>query len=194
MGYDVQSQMWGQDSTNCTAKPNSPLHRVSSGIEQYLELGIDPKKIIFGVPWYGYVYPCESMEEGYQCKIKSVPFRGCPCSDAAGRQFTYGDIEKMLKKHRAKEQWDYKSQTPSFAFRDKDNWFQVRHDNVYSLAIKYNVAKYKYGLGGVGMWNANNLNYSNKREYRKMWRALPKGKEIVDIEDISLHVNIDVMA
>ena len=30
------------------------------------------------------------------CFIEEVPFRGCNCTDAAGREFAYKDVIKML--------------------------------------------------------------------------------------------------
>ena len=35
------------------------------------------------------------MVEGV-CFIEEVPFRGCNCTDAAGREFAYKDVIKML--------------------------------------------------------------------------------------------------
>lgn len=50
-------------------------------------------QLILGLPWYGYDYPCvpdstgqRMSPEGDACHLSAVPFRGAPCSDAAGRQ------------------------------------------------------------------------------------------------------------
>ena len=40
---------------------------------------------------YGYLYECRSMV-GNTCYIQPVPFRGAPCSDAAGREIDYADV------------------------------------------------------------------------------------------------------
>ena len=37
-------------------------------------MGIPVKKMILGVPWYGYRYPCQEFVNGV-CYIKEVPFR-----------------------------------------------------------------------------------------------------------------------
>lgn len=34
-----------------------------SGYYQYLELKVDPRKLVMGVPWYGYDYPCLSLSQ-----------------------------------------------------------------------------------------------------------------------------------
>ena len=97
MGYDEQSQMWG--TATCQASPNSPLVKTFSGLRKYLMLGVPPGKLVLGVPWYGYRYPCLRLSAGV-CYIQRVPFRGCNCTDAAGREFPYRDVLKMLGEER----------------------------------------------------------------------------------------------
>ena len=80
MSYDEQSQIYGQ----CIAMANSPLAKTELGIKQYLDLGIGANKLVLGQPWYGYDYPCTEFMPGDVCNIKSVPYHGAPCSDAAG--------------------------------------------------------------------------------------------------------------
>lgn len=31
------------------------------GYEEYIAMGIDPKKLVMGVPWYGYDYVCQNL-------------------------------------------------------------------------------------------------------------------------------------
>ena len=80
MAYDEQSQIFGP----CVASANSPLPKTEMGIKQYLDMNIDPKKLVLGLPWYGYDYPCTSLTSDDVCSIPKVPFRGVSCSDAAG--------------------------------------------------------------------------------------------------------------
>ncbi|KAL4440207.1 hypothetical protein ABPG75_003208 [Micractinium tetrahymenae] len=100
MAYDMQSQIWG----SCVASANSPLPLVRRGLGQWLELGVPAKKLVLGLPWYGYVYPCtNSAYQGAQerlCALPPVAFRGCPCSDAAGRQMCYADIARAIRRGR----------------------------------------------------------------------------------------------
>ena len=75
-------------------------------------MGVESSKLVLGTPWYGYRYPCQGnlsimtldkrllysmleMVDGV-CFIEEVPFRGCNCTDAAGREFAYKDVIKML--------------------------------------------------------------------------------------------------
>jgi Di-N-acetylchitobiase len=48
MDYDTQSQI---TQGPCMANANAPLAGTKQGIQQYVRLGIDPNKLILGVPW-----------------------------------------------------------------------------------------------------------------------------------------------
>ena len=52
---------------------------------------------------------------------------------------------------------------------------QVWFDDERSLGLKYAAAK-ALGLRGVGMWNADALDYSNPYQTQAMWSALPDTK------------------
>ena len=98
MAYDEQSQIFG---TDCTARANSGLFDTAGGVLAFLKLGIDPDKLVLGLPWYGYFYKCirTGSSESDICFIEEVPFRGVNCSDAAGRQLTYLDIQAYVNKY-----------------------------------------------------------------------------------------------
>ncbi|XP_060685600.1 di-N-acetylchitobiase-like [Hemiscyllium ocellatum] len=57
--FDVQSFMMDE----CFAKANAPYVEVFTGLLNYIRLGIDSKKLIMGVPWFGYDYLCEQYFE-----------------------------------------------------------------------------------------------------------------------------------
>ena len=175
MAYDEQSQMWNKRRNSaaiCRAKPNSPLRKTFRGIKRYLEIGVKKSKLILGLPWYGYEYPCVTFDpESDLCEIPSRPFRGCNCSDAAGSQKPYSSIVRMTANVEVK--WDEKSQSPYFnVLETEERRWQVWFDNPDSLYIKSHIAK-DLGLGGVGMWNANSLDYSNDTQIASMWNAFP---------------------
>lgn len=53
----MRSQIYYQ----CIASANSPLALVKQGLEEFiLGFGVDPAKLVLGVPWYGYKYGCVS--------------------------------------------------------------------------------------------------------------------------------------
>ncbi|XP_068208178.1 di-N-acetylchitobiase-like [Palaemon carinicauda] len=174
MAYDEQSQIFTQP---CSARPNSGIYKTSVGIKSYLDLGIPPEKLILGVPWYGYNYPCESLLQNGTCLIKEVPFRGANCSDAAGKEYPYSYMIAMKKKYHATYHWDKNSLTPYYTFKDDAGQYrQMRYDDARSLVYKY-VLAVATGLRGVGMWAANFLDYSDSstalEQQSQMWGLLP---------------------
>ncbi|CAO2600386.1 Ctbs [Lemmus lemmus] len=118
MSYDEQSQIWSE----CIAAANAPYNQTLTGYIDYIKMGISPKKLVMGIPWYGYDYICLNISE-----------------DPAGR------------------------------------FHQVWYDNPQSISLK---AAYvtNYGLRGIGMWNANCLDYSEdalaREQTKAMWGAL----------------------
>merc|ERR1711964_683895 len=87
MAYDTRSQVYGP----CLASANVPASVAALGIQQFLELGVAPSKLVLGLPWYGYNYKCANgtSPTARYCPIPAVPFRGAPCSDAAGGEENY---------------------------------------------------------------------------------------------------------
>jgi hypothetical protein len=76
----TNSQIFG---TECTAQANSGLFDKTGGIMAYLQLGIDHKKLVFGLPWYGYDYnrTATGSPSPRKCNIARLPFRGVNCSN-----------------------------------------------------------------------------------------------------------------
>lgn len=83
----------------CIAGANSPIDAVRRGVRQWLALGVPAKKLVLGLPWYGYDYVCQGPDAATPpladvdlCPIKPVTFQNVSCSDAAGAQRCYGEI------------------------------------------------------------------------------------------------------
>uniref|UniRef100_A0A3P8S424 Di-N-acetylchitobiase n=1 Tax=Amphiprion percula TaxID=161767 RepID=A0A3P8S424_AMPPE len=172
MSYDEQSQILG----DCIAMANAPLHQTLNAYNQYLDLKIDPKKLVMGVPWYGYDYPCLNLSQDGICSIAKVPFRGAPCSDAAGRQKPYKWIMKQVDSSSSGRMWDDKQRAPYFNYKDqKGQIHQVWYDDPQSICPKADSVKSK-GLRGIGMWNGNILDYGDdpvaRQQTEMMWNAL----------------------
>ena len=122
---------------------------------------------------YGYHYPCEELKADDLCLIKPIPFRGCNCSDAAGREVPFGGIVQILNQWKAKRKWDDAAESPYFNYGPVEgHMYQVRYDDPNSLQRKYAEAR-RMGLAGVGMWSAQHLDYSNETQVDSMWGALP---------------------
>lgn len=172
MSYDEQSQIMG----DCIAMANAPVSQTLNGYDQFLSLKIDPQKLVMGVPWYGYDYPCLNFSKEGVCSLIKVPFRGAPCSDAAGTQKTYKWIMKQVNSSLSGRLWDNKQQAPYFTYQDqKGQIHQVWYDDPQSICLKVESVKSK-GLRGIGMWNGNILDYSDepvaKQQTMMMWNAL----------------------
>lgn len=173
MSYDEQSQVW----TDCIARANAPYSQTLTGYEDYIHMGINPKKLVMGVPWYGYDYSCLSLSKAHVCSIKEVPFRGAPCSDAAGRQLPYRIIMAMANASYSGILWDEEKKAPYFDYVDPHDgtMHQIWYDNPRSISLKAAFVK-EQGLRGIGMWNGDCLNYSRDtvalQQTKAMWEAL----------------------
>ncbi|KAK1339864.1 hypothetical protein QTO34_018422 [Cnephaeus nilssonii] len=172
MSYDEQSQVWSE----CIAAANAPYNQTITAYDDYIKMGINPKKLVMGLPWYGYDYTCLTLSEDHVCTIAKVPFRGAPCSDAAGRQVPYKIIMKQVKSSLSGILWDENQKSPYYNYKDSAGQFhQVWYDNPKSISLKTAYIQ-TWGLRGIGMWNANCLDYSGdavaKQQTEEMWEAL----------------------
>ena len=180
MDYDTQSQI---SQGPCIASANAPYFGMIRGIERYLQLGIDAQKLLLGVPWYGYRYPClggTTTVESRFCPIAQVPFRGVNCSDAAGTEVPYGTI---LRTYRATKQPNNKSNicmkrdeymdAAYFNTVDSNDGtvYQYFFDDPTSMRHKFSWAK-SMRLGGVGPYTFDDLDpVESPEESEAMWSA-----------------------
>ena len=58
---------------------------------------------------------------------------------------------------------------------------KVWYDDPVSLGIKYRIAV-DMGLGGVGFWTGNYLDYNNKTIVEAMWSVVPSRDNSVNVE------------
>lgn len=190
MMYDMQSQVW---NAACIAAANSPIQGVMHGLERYLDLGVDKKKIVLGVPFYGYRYQCVDTENTVMnpldrfCPIKRSYFRGAYCTDAVGEQVPYYNIRRIFREgdgfqQTGKLRWDVDMQAPFFNTWNVSDGYQVYqywYDNPQSLSMKFAWAK-KNMILGVGPFAFPYI-YGNKQsdeeeramedDARDMWSA-----------------------
>ncbi|XP_072016119.1 di-N-acetylchitobiase-like [Amphiura filiformis] len=164
MSYDEQSHMCG----DCIAKANAPYEKTVKGIQLFLDLGIDPDKLVLGVPWYGYDYPCLSLKKDV-CSIRKVYVF---CSDAAGKEIEYQMIKEIMRNNATSGRiWNDSYKAPYFNFKNATGYqHQMWYDDPESLNYKMKYAKDKK-LHGVGMWHMDCLDYSNKTMVNEMWGA-----------------------
>ncbi|KAG2499654.1 hypothetical protein HYH03_002592 [Edaphochlamys debaryana] len=203
MSYDMQAQIYGR----CAAAANSPLPLIAKGLQQYLDLRIPPAKLLLGVAWYGYVYPCEPDAQGRPpsprtdvCLLPPTEYRGAPCSDAAGQQWDYKQVMGLLRSGRntTAPLWDPLGQSPRFNARlpGQEGIVQVWHESPSSLALRYALAA-RLGLRGVGSWNLGCLDHGAgaepeaAAEAEAMWEAV---REYVEGEGAGAGVRVGAKA
>eukprot|EP00118_Oscarella_pearsei_P015946 m.148468 g.148468 ORF g.148468 m.148468 type:complete len:357 (+) comp38498_c1_seq15:57-1127(+) len=172
MSYDERSQIWGP----CVASANSPLPKTERGIEDFVtNLGIVSDKLVLGQPWYGYDYKCLYLDDIDLCSLPNIPFRGAPCSDAAGREVDYGLVKQMLKNSTSGRVWNDTLKAPYFNYKALDgSTHQVWYDDPESLTLKYEYGK-SAGLRGLAFWTVDSLDYQSeegKADAKAMWDAV----------------------
>lgn len=172
MSYDERSQIFGP----CTASANSALSTTASGIQAYIDLAIPVEKLVVGLPWYGYDYPCLSLTHDFICTIPKKPFRGVNCSDAAGAQRPYYEIRELIRTSTSFVQWNASLESPFFNYKTSTgDQHQVWFDNTESLTLKYMYAA-KKGLRGLAFWNIDDLDYDGSSHDQllteEMWEAI----------------------
>jgi Di-N-acetylchitobiase len=111
-----------------------------------------------------------------------VPFRGAPCSDAAGTQHDYRYCRDLLRQNSTTGRLvDERTGGIFFNYIDQHDGavHQVWMDDPQSLAIKYDLANERHLLG-IGMWNVDCLDYSAnatediQRDTRDMWNVMKR--------------------
>jgi di-N-acetylchitobiase len=175
MDYDTRSQIFDA----CIAGANAPLSGMINGMNEWLNLGIEPSKLILGVPWYGYRYEClpGTKLDAVYCPIDFVPFRGVNCSDAVGQQVGHGDAIKKIREMGASVSRDASTQSLFFNTLEASEKypgeavFQYWMEDPVLLREKFRWAR-DHGLAGVGPFVFHNLDPVNEaEESQAMWSA-----------------------
>ncbi|XP_059504150.1 di-N-acetylchitobiase-like isoform X2 [Stegostoma tigrinum] len=118
--YDMQREM----RDDCFAKANAPYDETLSGLSYYIKLGVDPKKLVLGLPWFGYDYSCDHFYEPGRCKLKVFPFESVSCSSPVVEQVEYKQIMQMLPRSITGRYWDDNYKSPYFVYKGNENCTQ----------------------------------------------------------------------
>ena len=165
MAYD---EPWGSH----VAAANSPIHKIRTGIAQYAKLGVPASKLVIGLPWYGWDYPCVTKEG--LCVVK--PPGGQPWFGWA-TQVGYSNVMKQLQTGGGPVSTDAVTVTKHFDYTVSGGKSPGRHqlwyDDPETLQRKY-AACMKEGARGVAFWTADMPDYTNG-EGTQMWAAIDKG-------------------
>jgi di-N-acetylchitobiase len=193
MCCDVRSQVLDR----CLAGANAPIGAATQGLHKFLELGVPAERLILGLPWYGYRYPClEGQGSGTAslrnptspfCVIEQVPFRGVSCSDAAGGELAYVGVMRLLNANRSTTNGSHRDRSTTSRWfnyissnhRKQLQLYQLWYDSPDTLRSKYAVAK-SLSIGGVGPYEFSDLDYSNGsisvQQTQRMWAVLREFK------------------
>uniref|UniRef100_UPI00398E52CC di-N-acetylchitobiase-like isoform X1 n=2 Tax=Pristiophorus japonicus TaxID=55135 RepID=UPI00398E52CC len=167
--------MHDQTMNECFAMSNAPYHQVVSGLSTYINLGIESRKLVLGLAWSGYDYTCKHLFEPGRCELEQNDLIRAPCSYHAARPVPYKDIMKLLPKSFTGKYWDEVSRVPYFNYMVNITYHEVWFDDPESISIKASILR-KLKLRGIGMWNANYLNYSAvpiaAMQTEDMWNAM----------------------
>jgi len=150
MGYDYYY------SGSPTAGPVSPLagesYNVTRTVDTYISAGVPSRKLMLGIPWYGYNWPVVSSERKATATgtATAVTF---PVAEALS--LTYGKI------------YDLTTKVPWISFRDVSSSFrQVWYDDLVSYNNKYDLVNAR-NLAGIGIWA---LSYENGKT--EIWNGI----------------------
>jgi len=169
MCYDTRSQVFYQ----CVASANAPLSICQKGVQDFINLGIPASKLVLGIPWYGYDYPCEgemSLDDKL-CNLKITPFRGVNCSDAAGGEVTYAGAMNLInggnEAATVGEVWrDSYMNVQFFNYELEGKMHQFWFDDAVSLGPIYRYVK-EMNLRGTGPFTFSQIDNDPD-----MWEAL----------------------
>ena len=160
-----------------TSGPNSPLkgagdiasYDLTTMVNDYLSQ-VNPKKLILGVPYYGYNWLVES-EEPFATRIPGT--EGGPVSQTQG----YNAIQLLLEEQDIVVHWEPISATPYFSYISPKSGLlrQVWFDSAESLRIKYRLAK-SNNFAGIGIWA---LGYDENRP--ELWNLIKE--EFIDTNE-----------
>ncbi|XP_072368952.1 di-N-acetylchitobiase-like [Scyliorhinus torazame] len=169
--YGIHLQMWDE----CFAKANAPYEQTLSGLSAYISLGVDPRKLVMGIPWFGHDYTCKKFFEPGRCEILKSPFKGAPCSSQVASNIPYKLIMEKLSKSLTGRYWDDNYQSPYFVYKEGSSYHEVWYDDPESLSLKATIMK-KLKLRGIGAMFGNNLNHSFNptaaMQTEDMWNSL----------------------
>ncbi|XP_038649580.1 di-N-acetylchitobiase-like [Scyliorhinus canicula] len=171
MSIQMQSEMGDE----CFAKANAPYDYTYSGLSAYINLGIDSRKLVMGVPWYGSDYRCKHFYEPGRCQLEEDSHKEGVCAFHISTTKPYKDIMQELPKSFTGRYWDDNYKSPYYVYKLTDKYHEVWYDDPESLSLKATIVK-KLKLRGLGVWFGNFLNYSVNptaaMQTEDMWNAL----------------------
>jgi chitinase len=136
MGYDMHGP-WED-----YADYNAPLYssdkiNINQGIANYINAGVSAKKLVLGMPFYGYLY-----------QVTKTSSNGFKSPFTSSKSISYDTVVSQYLNHSGYAA--YYDSTAMVPYLFGGNTF-ISYENPNSIAKKAGLAR-KYGLAGVGAW------------------------------------------
>jgi len=134
MSYDYSGAWSSISGYNAPLKSGfCNTHDIQKSIEYWLARGIDSKKILLGIPFYGRAFdadgPCQEFNQSFAA--------------------TYRNILSLLKNENYQYFWDFMTKTPYLV--SKKNKIYYSFDDPSSINYKVLYA-FRMNLGGIAIW------------------------------------------
>lgn len=139
MAYDFSRP--GVDYTGAVAPIGSEpgKRNITEVVENYLNGGLDKKKLIMAYPLYGYEWKTETSEFG--SKIKRGWYQ----------MASWNRVKELIKEKGLTVNWDEISMSPWVAFEEEGETRQIYFENERSLSAKIDLVKQNQ-FAGFGFW------------------------------------------
>jgi len=152
-------------SGSSTAGPVAPLegesYNVTRTVNTYLSAGVEPGRLLLGVPWYGIDWP-----------VVSNARKAAATGSGTSKFFTAA--EAIAETHG--KTFDQLTKVPWVAYTSASLWRQLWYDDVQSLDLKYDLVSSK-DLGGIGIWA---LSYEGGNS--EIWESIKSSFNIYESE------------
>uniref|UniRef100_A0A182UA49 Uncharacterized protein n=1 Tax=Anopheles melas TaxID=34690 RepID=A0A182UA49_9DIPT len=173
MSYDLHAYWDAQTGANAPMYPNSwetgyssSMLNVDACVKAWLGAGLEPSKLVLGVPVFGHTFKLSSTSDTRIGAPTIGPGDAGPYTLEPGT-LSYLEICEKLAADGYTKAFSSVQQVP-YAYRG-NQW--ISYDDVNSIAIKVQYAK-RMNLGGImgSVWNGssntgNNYNYSEDHHY-----------------------------
>jgi hypothetical protein len=137
-------------NTNCS-QACSPVESVEYGLKQYLALGVPAGKLFLGLPWYGLKYETVAHIPFFTGQIDYMDVVSAVAKAGDAGTVTLDEVSST-------QVFDCGGPCSRWSDKITDHTTSIWFDDAVSLAPKYALAT-KYGVQGVGMWEANKVAY-----------------------------------
>ncbi|XP_055521914.1 di-N-acetylchitobiase-like [Leucoraja erinacea] len=99
----------------CVATSSSPYQHVLTGLSDYIKLGVDSRKLVMGVPWYGFDYTCKRLYQDGGCELKNTN-QIDSCSYPLARWIPYKEIVRRVSRSVTGRLWSDDRSAPYFVY------------------------------------------------------------------------------